>query len=94
MGRYLNVKANGDVIVCLFADLKVGNIREKTLKEIWSEVVSNRFFNEIHDPKNLKGACGECAYNYICGGCRVRAYQLTGDWFASDPVCYLTQVST
>ena len=91
MGRYLNVKANGDVIVCLFADLKVGNIREKTLKEIWSEVVSSRFFNDIHDPKNLKGACGECAYNFICGGCRVRAYQLTGDWFASDPACYLTQ---
>lgn len=90
IGSYLNVNANGDVIACLFADLKVGNIREKSLKEIWSEVIANSFFNEIHDPKNLKGACEKCTYNLICGGCRARAYQLTGDWFAADPACYYT----
>lgn len=93
LGRYLNVDVNGDVIACLFTDLKVGNIREDSLKGIWSKVISSRFFKEIHDPENLKGACGECTYNSICGGCRARAYQLTGDWFASDPACYYTLAS-
>jgi radical SAM protein with 4Fe4S-binding SPASM domain len=87
IGNYLNVTANDDVIPCLFADLKLGNIREKTLEEIWSEVISNSFFRELQDPNRLKGACGECAYRFICGGCRARAYQLTGDWFAADPAC-------
>lgn len=93
LGRYLNVNADGDVIACLFADLKVGNIREKSLNEIWSEVSSSRFFEDIHNPENLKGACGGCDYNFVCGGCRARAYQLTGDWFASDPACFYTRMS-
>jgi radical SAM protein with 4Fe4S-binding SPASM domain len=90
IGDYLSVAANGDVIPCLFAGLKLGNIREKKIEEIWSEVISNRFFKEIHDPNRLKGACGECTYSFVCGGCRARAYQLTGDWFASDPACVYT----
>lgn len=90
LGKYLNVDAEGNVIACLFTDLHVGNIREKSIKEIWLEVISDQFFQKIHDPTNLKGACGECRYNSICGGCRARAFQLTGDWFASDPACYYT----
>jgi hypothetical protein len=42
-------------------------------------------------PRSLKGRCGECQYFDICGGnTRVRAYQLTGDPWAEDPACYLT----
>jgi len=92
LGRYLDVDAEGNVLACLFTDLTVGNIREKPLKEIWKGVTSFPFFNDIHNTKNLKGACGRCKFNNICGGCRTRAYQLTGDWFASDPACYYTEM--
>ena len=38
----------------------------------------------------LKGRCGVCQYQNICGGnTRVRAYQLTGDPWQEDPACYL-----
>ena len=42
-------------------------------------------------PRPLKGRCGKCHYQAICGGnTRVRAHQLTGDFWAEDPGCYLT----
>jgi len=90
LGRYLNVDAFGNVLACLFTNLTVGNIKEKTLQEIWAEVISSPFFSYLHNPANLKGECGKCLYNRICGGCRTRAYYLTGDWLAPDPACYLS----
>jgi radical SAM protein with 4Fe4S-binding SPASM domain len=42
-------------------------------------------------PRAVKGRCGECAYLRICNGnTRVRAQQMTGDAWAEDPGCYLT----
>lgn len=41
-------------------------------------------------PRSLKGRCGTCHYQSICNGnTRVRAQQLTGDFWAEDPGCYL-----
>jgi radical SAM protein with 4Fe4S-binding SPASM domain len=41
-------------------------------------------------PRPLKGRCGECHYQSICNGnTRVRAQQMTGDFWAEDPGCYL-----
>jgi hypothetical protein len=42
-------------------------------------------------PRTVKGRCGQCAYFQICNGnTRVRAQQMTGDAWAEDPGCYLT----
>ena len=42
-------------------------------------------------PRPLKGRCGACAHQSICGGnTRIRALQLTGDPWAEDPACYLS----
>ena len=42
-------------------------------------------------PRSIGGRCGECRHFDICGGnTRVRALQLTGDPWAEDPACYLT----
>jgi hypothetical protein len=35
----------------------------------------------------LGGRCGECEMNGHCGGCRARAYGMTGDLMAEDPLC-------
>jgi len=41
-------------------------------------------------PRPLKGRCGDCAYQAVCGGnTRIRALQLTGDPWEEDPACYL-----
>jgi AdoMet-dependent heme synthase len=40
----------------------------------------------------LKGKCGFCEYKKVCGGCRARAYEATGDYLAEEPLCsYLPQ---
>jgi hypothetical protein len=42
-------------------------------------------------PRSIGGRCGRCAYFDICGGnTRVRAMRVTGDPWAEDPGCYLT----
>ncbi|MEK6678898.1 MAG: heme biosynthesis protein, partial [Nitrospirota bacterium] len=35
----------------------------------------------------LTGRCGDCEYEYICGGCRARAYAAKNDIMAEDPWC-------
>jgi radical SAM protein with 4Fe4S-binding SPASM domain len=88
-GGYLSVLENGDVIPCFYSEgLKIGNIKEKTLCELWEEVKKSEFYPQLQDPKNLKGKCGGCEYRDICGGgCRNRAHAQTGDWFGSDLAC-------
>jgi len=87
-GGYISVLENGDVIPQFYSvDLKIGNIKEKTVKELWDEVQKSDFYTRLRDPNNLKGKCGVCEYRKICGGCRTRAYAYTGDYFESDPAC-------
>jgi radical SAM protein with 4Fe4S-binding SPASM domain len=37
---------------------------------------------DLRNPEGFKGRCGACEYRYVCGGCRARAYALTGDYLA------------
>ena len=87
-GGYLSVLENGDVIPCFYSeDLKIGNIKEKTLTELWDEMQNSEFYKRLQDPDNLKGKCGICELGKMCGGCRTRAYALTGSYFGPDPAC-------
>jgi len=88
-GEYLFIEANGEVKPCSFAPMIIGNANDKPLGEIWREVLSSPFFNQLKDPKTRTGYCRSCQYLEDCKGCRSRTFALTGDWFASDPVCPL-----
>jgi radical SAM protein with 4Fe4S-binding SPASM domain len=81
---YFSLRPNGDVYPCTFLPVKVGNIREQTLTDIWR---NSKVLNELRDRSLLKGKCGECEYRETCGGCRGRAYACTGDYLETDPVC-------
>jgi len=48
---------------------------------------NSEVFNELRNFKNLKGKCGICEYTNVCGGCRARAYEATGDYLAEEPLC-------
>jgi len=89
-GEYLFIETNGDVKPCSFAPMTLGNVNEKPLGEIWCGVLSSPFFSQIKDPKTRTGSCQNCRYLADCKGCRSRTFVLTGDWFASDPVCPLS----
>ena len=89
-GEYLFIETNGDVKPCSFAPMTLDNVNEKPLDEIWREVLSSPFLSQLKDPKSRTGSCRNCQYLADCKGCRSRTYVLTGDWFASDPVCPLS----
>lgn len=81
---YVFVSHVGDVQGCGFLPTPAGNIREKTLKEIY---LSSKLFRRLRDRDRLGGACGACEFRWVCGGCRARAYSASGDPTAEDPVC-------
>jgi 12,18-didecarboxysiroheme deacetylase len=68
-----------------------GNVRERPFSEIWSDL-SEPLMGGLRDRKALlKGRCGICRFQDICNGnFRVRALAATGDVWAPDPACYLT----
>jgi radical SAM protein with 4Fe4S-binding SPASM domain len=51
--------------------------------EIWEK---SPVFLNLRE-RNLKGSCGGCSFRRACGGCRARAFALTGDYLESDPLC-------
>jgi radical SAM protein with 4Fe4S-binding SPASM domain len=69
----------------------LGNVRERPFSAIWEDL-SDPVLRELRRrPRPLKGRCAGCGYVDVCGGnTRVRAYQMTGDLWAGDPGCYLS----
>jgi radical SAM protein with 4Fe4S-binding SPASM domain len=83
--RFVFVSRKGEVYPCGYLPLRVGNIREKNFIEIWENSPELQALRE----GRLKGKCGRCEFSRSCGGCRARAYALTGDYLQSDPSCRL-----
>ncbi|MBA7564744.1 radical SAM protein [Candidatus Atribacteria bacterium 1244-E10-H5-B2] len=86
----LAVEANGEVAPCdgFFAtpDFICGNIREKSIKEIWESLI----FKEMRsiDPSDLRGVCSKCKFvKYCAGGCRASSYLCYGNMTMPDPIC-------
>jgi heme b synthase len=78
------ISHRGKVQGCGYLDVDAGNIRDRSFKQIWAE---SRLFRELRDLSNIKGKCGACEYKNICGGCRARAYESTGDYLEAEPYC-------
>lgn len=74
----------GDVFPSGFLPLKAGNVKKDSLVTLYRE---SELFRSLRDTNNLKGKCGECEFRELCGGSRSRAWSVTGDVFASDPIC-------
>lgn len=74
----------GDVYPSGFLPLKAGNVKRESLGDIYR---SSDLFTGLRDSNNLKGKCGICEFRDLCGGSRARAWAMTGDVYASDPLC-------
>lgn len=74
----------GEVYPSGFLPLTAGNVREKSLKDIYN---SSEIFKDLKNPDRLKGKCGKCEFRRICGGSRARAYAMTGDYLQEEPRC-------
>jgi len=84
---YCGMEPNGDVEPCVFIPIKLGNIREERLVDIWRK---SPILKQIRNRDSFKG-CGECEYRYICGGCRARTYAYFNDLQGPDPGCSINQ---
>jgi heme b synthase len=78
------IDVDGNVLPCSYFPRPAGNIREQSFKDIWE---NSTLFREMRDFKGYKGKCGSCEYLNVCGGCRARAYALTGDYLGEEPFC-------
>ncbi|MEM3484731.1 MAG: radical SAM protein, partial [Candidatus Methanomethyliaceae archaeon] len=86
---YLTILPNGDVIPCMLLHIKLGNVRGKGITEIWDD---SPVLSKLRSRKLLEGECGQCEHRDDCAGCRGRAYEMTGNFLASDPGCWLKPV--
>ena len=72
--------------------ISFGNVRKRPFSEIWMDT-SNELIVRLKDKKKyVTGRCSTCRWLDICGGnFRARAEAVTGDIWAPDPACYLTE---
>lgn len=82
--HYMGIRPNGDVTPCPYLPVFAGSLRDATLADLWT---SSALFNDIRRRTSLGGRCGECELNGHCGGCRARAFGMTEDLMAEDPLC-------
>lgn len=80
----------GIVQGCGYLDVEAGNVRTETFGQIWN---NSRLFTNLRDMGKLKGKCGICEYQKLCGGCRARAYEATGDCLEAEPYCVYEPVA-
>ncbi|MES0349972.1 MAG: heme b synthase [Desulfobacteria bacterium] len=78
------ISHTGIVQPCGFLDLNCGDVKKKPFGVIWRE---SEIFKTLRDFNSLKGKCGKCEYRKVCGGCRARAHEATGDYLAEEPLC-------
>jgi|SRR5579872_2315663 len=82
--HYMGIRPNGDVTPCPYLPVFAGSLRHASLTDLWH---SSPLFTGLRDRATLGGRCGACELNAQCGGCRARAYGMTGDLLAEDPLC-------
>lgn len=78
------IDVDGNVLPCSYFPKPAGNIRTQSFRDIWE---NSELFRELRDFKKYKGKCGSCEYVTVCGGCRARAYAVSGDYLDEEPFC-------
>ena len=74
----------GHVHPCGYLELDCGNVQKQKFSRIWQ---SSEMFRNLRDLSKYGGKCGRCEFIKVCGGCRARAYEATGDYLAEEPLC-------
>jgi radical SAM protein len=80
---FLFVSHRGDIYPSGFLPLSAGSVRTDRVADVYR---SSPLFRQLREAP-LSGKCGACPFRKVCGGSRARAYAMTGDVLASDPLC-------
>ncbi|MBW1767555.1 MAG: heme b synthase [Deltaproteobacteria bacterium] len=78
------ISHDGVLQPCGYLELNCGDLRESSFGSIWQ---NSEIFKQLRDFSAYKGKCGRCEYLNVCGGCRARAFEETGDFMAEEPLC-------
>jgi heme b synthase len=78
------ISHRGIVQPCGYLDLNCGDVRQSSFADIWNQ---SDIFSELRNYDKLKGKCGPCEFKRVCGGCRARAFEATGDFMREEPLC-------
>jgi len=81
---FLFVSHVGQVQPCGYLELDCGNVRQMRLGEIYR---NSPLLQNLRDVDCYRGKCGVCEYRKVCGGCRARAFEATGDYLEAEPLC-------
>ncbi|WNC72635.1 heme d1 biosynthesis radical SAM protein NirJ [Thalassotalea psychrophila] len=69
----------------------IGNVKTEKFSDVWKNTQDPLMLGFRQSPRPVKGRCAKCEYLNICGGnTRTRAFAQSGDAWAEDPGCYLT----
>jgi len=83
----VDLDPEGNVLLCDVIDIRLSNIREKSILEAWREQERNSLTKSLTNPK-LAEPCLDCPLRNKCrGGCFARAQLIAGDILAPDPLC-------
>lgn len=74
----------GEIYPAGFLPLECGNFPHDSIVDVYQ---NNPIFVSLRDNSALKGKCGTCDYNDVCGGSRSRAFAVTGDPLEAEPDC-------
>ena len=78
------ISHTGQVQPCGYLEIDCGQIKEKPFAEIWNH---SPVFENLRNLNLYQGKCGACPFIRVCGGCRARAFELTGNYLEEEPLC-------
>ncbi|MEW8340712.1 MAG: heme d1 biosynthesis radical SAM protein NirJ [Candidatus Thiodiazotropha sp.] len=72
-------------------DYTLGSVKKRPFSEIWQDTSEPLMAGLKRKMRPLEGRCADCTHRSVCGGnSRTRAWRLTGNPWAEDPGCYLS----
>lgn len=87
-GALIALMPNGDVYPCRRMPVRVGNLLENSLEELYQ----CDLFRALRDQSRICAGCERCLYAHRCGGgLHCLALAVTGDPFQADPGCWLVR---
>ena len=81
---FVFISLKGDVYPSGYLPMMAGNVREKSLNDIYRD---SPLFQSLRNLDELNGRCGRCEFRAVCGGSRSRAYGTYGNVLAEEPLC-------
>jgi len=77
------ITPDGKLTPCPYLPAEAGDLRRQRFADVWRDAP---LFQALRGGR-LGGKCGRCEYRTLCGGCRARAFALSGDYLEEDPSC-------